>query len=117
MSSIKKKIILIMQKNKENYLQKRLKDKKFREGFEKELFSVLISEKLAKIRHEAHLTQEQVARKMHTKKSVISRYESGNYTGFTIGKLLEFAKVCGKRIEFDFVDQGKNRSNFVRRFK
>ena len=93
----------------ETYLEKRLKDKKFRELFEKEYTNVLISEKLAKMRLEAHLTQAQLARKIHTKKSAISRYESGKYSGFSMPTLLKLAHACGKEIKIDFVSCKKKR--------
>ena len=94
---------------KETYLEKRLKDRKFREIFEKEYINVLISEKLAKMRHDANLTQGQLAKKVHTTKSAISRYESGKYSGFSIPLLEKIAKACGREIKIDFPPKKKRR--------
>jgi HTH-type transcriptional regulator/antitoxin HipB len=91
------------------YLEKRLKDKKFRKLFEQEYINVVISEKLAKMRLESHLTQAQLARKIHTKKSAISRYESGKYSGFSMPTLLKLANACGKEMKIDFVSHKKRR--------
>jgi DNA-binding XRE family transcriptional regulator len=50
---------------------------KKRDGFEKRAQYFVISEMLKEARHEAQLTQEQLAKKVGTKKSYISRLENG----------------------------------------
>ncbi|MFC1480052.1 helix-turn-helix transcriptional regulator [Candidatus Omnitrophota bacterium] len=89
-------------KRAKTYLEKRLQDKKFREGFISEYQQALLSEKLAKMRHEAHLTQADLAKKLHTTKSVISRYESGRYSGYSVITLLKIAHACGRDINIEF---------------
>ena len=49
-----------------------------RESFEKKARYFIISESLKAARREAKLTQEQLAEKVGTKKSYISRLENGN---------------------------------------
>ncbi|MCK5013666.1 MAG: helix-turn-helix domain-containing protein [Candidatus Omnitrophica bacterium] len=39
------------------------------------------------MRHKAYLTQEQLAKRIHTTKSAISRYESNNYEGYSLSLL------------------------------
>ena len=48
-----------------------------RDAFEQKAQYFVISEMLKDARHEAHLTQEQLAAKIGTKKSYISRVENG----------------------------------------
>ena len=50
---------------------------KKRDAFEEKAQYFVISEMLKEGRHEAHLTQEQLADKVGTKKSYISRLENG----------------------------------------
>ena len=94
-------------KKRMTYLEKRLEDPKFREGFERELVYASISEKLAKRRYQAKMTQDQVAKKMHTTKSVISRLESGTYRGFSVTTLSKYAKAVGAEIKFNLVTPKK----------
>lgn len=51
---------------------------KRRDKFEKKAQYFVISEMLKDARHEANMTQEQLAEKVGTKKSYISRLENGN---------------------------------------
>lgn len=90
-------------KKTKTYFDVLMKDKKFREAFEKEYLKVLISEKIAKLRKEAKLTQEALARKIHTTKSAISRYESADYSGYTISLLQKIARACNAEVDIKFV--------------
>ncbi len=85
------------------YMDKLMEDEKFREEFEEEYSRLLISEKLAKLRKSAHLTQEALAEKIHTTKSAISRYESASYRRYSISLLERIAHACGAEIEIRFV--------------
>ncbi len=88
------------------YLDVLMKDKKFKEAFEKEYTKLLISERIAKLRKEARLTQEALARKIHTTKSAISRYESAEYSGYTISLLQKIARACNAKVDIRFVHGG-----------
>lgn len=93
-------------KKPKTYFDKLMKDKKFREAFEKEYIKVLISERIAKLRKEANLTQEALAKKIHTTKSAISRYESDSYSGYTISLLQKIARACNADIDVRFLQRG-----------
>ena len=80
-----------------------LEDKNFRERFEREYKNLIVSEKIAKLRQKAHLTQEQLAEKVHTTKSAISRYESNNYQGYSVSLLQKIASACGADLRISFV--------------
>ena len=90
-------------KNPKTYLDVLMKDDKFREAFEKEYTKLLISEKIAKLRKEANLTQEVLAEKIHTTKSAISRYESASYSGYSISLLQKIAYACGAKVDVKFI--------------
>ena len=84
------------------YADKLLADKKFREEFEREYKNLVISEKIAQLRHQARLTQEELAQRIHTTKSAISRYESNNYQGYSVSLLQKIAPACGADLRISF---------------
>ena len=89
-------------KRDRTYMDELLKDKKFRIRFESEYQQLLISEKISKLRKTAHLSQAALAKKIHTTKSAISRYESGNYSGYTVSLLNKIATACNARLKIKF---------------
>jgi len=85
------------------YSDKLLEDKKFKEDLEQEYKNLVISEKIAELRRQAHLTQEQLAQRVRTTKSAISRYESNNYEGYSISLLQKIATACGADLSVRFI--------------
>ena len=73
-----------------------------RDGFEKKAQYFVISEILKQARKEANMTQEQLADKVGTKKSYISRLENGkcDIQLSTLYKIFEFG--LGKRVNLLF---------------
>jgi ribosome-binding protein aMBF1 (putative translation factor) len=62
--------------------------------------------RLIKARMEAGLTLDQVAEKMHTSRSNLSRLESTSYLNLHSPKLStieHYAEACGKHLKIDFV--------------
>ena len=93
-----------MKNNKvRTYADKLLEDKAFREKFEQEYKNLVISEKIAELRYKAHLTQEELAKRVHTTKSAISRYESNEYQGYSVSLLQKIASACGADLRISFV--------------
>ena len=73
---------------------------KKRDEFEEKAQYFVISEMLKDARRDAHLTQEQLAKKVGTKKSYISRLENGN-CDIQLSTLYRiFEDGLGKRISF-----------------
>ena len=98
------KEVFIMKPNKiKTYADKLLKDNRFKEEFEVEYKNLIISEKIAEMRHKAQLTQEQLAQKIHTTKSAISRYENNEYKGYSLSLLQKIASACGADLRVSFV--------------
>ncbi len=85
------------------YADKLLSNKKFKEAFDQEYKNLIISEKIAKLRHKANLTQEELARKVKTTKSAISRYENNAYKGYSVSLLQKIAAACGADLNITFV--------------
>lgn len=85
----------------ESLKEKLLQDEEFKEEYEKlrpryELISLII-----KTRLEQNLTQEELAKRIGTKKSNISRLESGNYNP-SLDFIIKVADAFGKRVKLDF---------------
>lgn len=93
-----------MRKTKiKTYIDKLMDDKEFRVKFNKEYQNLLISEQIAQLRHSAHLTQERLAKRIHTTKSAVSRYESANYRNYSVSLLNRIASACGAELKIMFL--------------
>ena len=90
-----------MRKTK-TYMDKLMKNKEFREKFDKEYRNLCIGEKIAEIRHQAKLTQGALAERTHTTKSAISRYENSDYKSYSMPLLNRIAEACGTVLQIDF---------------
>ena len=93
------------------YMDELMQDKKFKKLFDEEYQKLLISEKIAKLRKSSHLTQQTLARRIHTTKSAISRYESAGYRGYSITILFKIARACGADLKVNFVPRKKTKSH------
>lgn len=85
----------------ESLKEKLLQDEEFRDEYERlrpryELISLII-----KTRLEQNLTQEELAQRIGTKKSNISRLESGNYNP-SLDFIIKVAEAFGKKVRLDF---------------
>ncbi|MDD5209848.1 MAG: helix-turn-helix transcriptional regulator [Elusimicrobiales bacterium] len=73
-----------------------------RGAYERGVERLLIAHKIADLRERAHMTQAELAKKLHTKQQVISRLEQDKYKP-SYNTLEKIARVFGKRIEINFV--------------
>lgn len=93
-----------MKKRKvKTYLNTLMADRGFKEKFEKEYQKLAISEQLAQLRKNAHLTQSALAKRIHTTKSAISRYESAAYDRYSIFLLKKIACACNSDLKVMFL--------------
>ncbi|MFO8010560.1 MAG: helix-turn-helix transcriptional regulator [Dehalococcoidia bacterium] len=83
----------------QKYIMKRKKaDPEFEDGFDAGYESFRIGAILRQAREEAGLTQEQIARKLNTKKSAISRMEN-HAEDIRLSTLEKFAEALGKKMD------------------
>ncbi|MBU0693604.1 MAG: helix-turn-helix domain-containing protein [Candidatus Omnitrophica bacterium] len=102
-----------MRKTK-TYMDKLMGGKEFRRRFDEEYQNLCIGEQIARARHHAHLTQAALAKRIHTTKSAISRYESVDYNGYGLPLLNKIAKACGTDLRIVFTaKRTKNNSRAV----
>ena len=85
------------------YIEKRKKsDPAFAKNFDEGYQEFKIGEMLKMARKETGLTQEDVAKAMHTKKSAISRIEN-HAQDIKLSTLQAFAQVMGKALKIELV--------------
>jgi len=99
-------------KKTKTYLDKLMENREFREKFDKEYRNLYIGEHIARIRHQANLTQDALAKRTHTTKSAISRYENSDYKSYSMPLLNRIAEACGAVLKIDFVPKGKKVKGF-----
>ncbi len=73
-------------------------DSEFNEGFEEGYQSFKIGALLRQAREDSGLTQEEIAERLNTKKSAISRIEN-HAEDIKLSTLEKFASVLGRKIE------------------
>jgi len=71
--------------------------------------SAQVSRLLFELRSRAGLTQQELADKVGTSHSVISRIEADDYQGHSLALLRRVASALGKRVEIRFLDEKRVR--------
>jgi ribosome-binding protein aMBF1 (putative translation factor) len=85
----------------EKYVSKRKKaDKKFAKGFDEGYENFKIGVLLRQARENEGLTQEEIARRLKTKKSAISRIEN-HAEDIRLSTLRRYAEALGKEIKLE----------------
>ena len=96
-----------MKKGKVRTFQSRLrediKDPEFKAHYEEEKQALMLAIKIAELRENKGLSQQQLAKLMGTSQQAISRIESGEYEGFTLKTLEKIAGSTGMRVKIEFV--------------
>lgn len=83
-------------------LEEDLKSPEFRRHYEKERKSLQIAYQIAKLRRRSGLSQKDFAKRVGTTQQVISRLESGAYTGYTLKTLERVAKAANTEVVISF---------------
>lgn len=73
----------------------------YKEASEKFDQEYAIAEVLHKARLHAHLSQKDIAKRMKTTQSVISRMESG--ANISVAKLQKYAEACGAKLHINIL--------------
>lgn len=72
---------------------------------EQEKIRLAIAQKIYELRTKANLTQHELARRIGTKQSVISRLEDADYDGYTLKILEKIAEAVHYQIRVEFIPQ------------
>jgi len=87
-----------------DFKEKALKDSEFKKAYDALEEEYELRRQLIKMRKKSGLTQEELAKKLKTKKSNISRLESFNAKSSPrILTLMEYAKATGHKMKIEFV--------------
>ncbi len=70
---------------------------------EEATLNALIAQALYDLRSQARLTQKQLAARVGTSHSVISRLEDSDYTGHSLGMLQRVCRAMGHRVQLRLV--------------
>ncbi len=83
--------------------KKWLKDPKVKAAYDTDKLEYNLAKKLISERLKAHLTQEEVAKRMNTTQSVIARLESGSQCP-SLKTISNYAKALGRHVEINFMN-------------
>jgi hypothetical protein len=82
-------------RKQKGWLNKKLENQKFHKGFQNEYAKLSIGEQIVRLRLMSGMTQAEVARKVGTTASAISRYENADYDRYEIQTLRKIVEACG----------------------
>ena len=84
-------------------LKNDLKSAEFRKAFDEEDVYASLAIQIAKIREKEHITQKELAKKLHTTQQTVSRLEDIHNKSYSVKTLIKLAKVFHKKIKIEFV--------------
>ncbi len=84
-------------------LREELKNKSFKKAFDDEDFYARLAIQIAKLREEQGISQQELAKRLHTSQQMVSRLEDINNRSFTLGTLIKLARAFHKKLDIEFV--------------
>jgi len=84
-------------------LKEDLKNPEFREAFDEEEIYTSLAIQIAKIRREKNLTQQKLAKRLHTTQQTVSRLENVHNKSYSLETLIKLAHVLGKQVKIELV--------------
>ena len=90
---------------KKSIFDKKMEDSEFRAVYEEVAVKLSIGEKIAELRHKRKMTQAELAKKVHTSRTAIARYESGKYDNYNLRTLKRIANALGTNLKITFASR------------
>ena len=87
---------------KKSIFDKKMENAGFKAVYDKMSAQMSIGEQIAELRHKAKMSQMELARKVHTSRTAIARYESGEYDRYNLSTLTRIAKALNSRLNVSF---------------
>jgi len=87
---------------KKSIFDKKMEDKKFKILYEEVSAKMSIGEQIAELRHRAKMSQLELAQRVHTSRTAIARYESGEYDKYNLSTLAKIAKALHRKLTISF---------------
>lgn len=86
-----------------DYLKKELKNKEFKKAFKEEEVYVSLAIQTAKIRQDKGITQEELAKRLHTTQQTVSRLENIYNRSYSLKTLIRLARALDKGLKVEFI--------------
>ena len=83
---------------KKSIFDKKMENQKFKAVYDEVSAKMTIGEQIAELRHRARMSQLELARKVHTSRTAIARYESGDYDKYNVSTLARIAKALHRKL-------------------
>ena len=77
-------------------LTQKMENQKFKAVYDEISAKMSVGEQIAELRHKAKMSQLELANKIHTSRTAIARYESGNYNNYNVSTLSKIAGALHK---------------------
>lgn len=87
-------------------------DPKRQQAFEEEMANREVAHQIYELRQKADLSQAELARRIGTTQSVISRLEDADYEGHSLAMLNRIAAAVERRVEIRFVPRRRPQPAF-----
>jgi len=87
---------------KKSIFDKKMENPKFKAVYNEISAKMSIGEQIAELRHKARMSQLELAKKVHTSRTAIARYESGDYDKYNVGTLNKIARALHKNLKISF---------------
>ncbi len=87
---------------RKSIFNKKMENSKFKVVYDEVSARMSVGEQIAELRHKAKISQLDLAKKVHTSRSAIARYESGEYDSYNVGTLTRIARALHKRLKISF---------------
>jgi len=86
-----------------NYLKEELKDPEFKKAFDEEEVYASLAIQIAKIRQKEELTQQALAKRMHTTQQTVSRLEDVHNNKYSLRTLIKLASALDRKLKVELV--------------
>jgi DNA-binding XRE family transcriptional regulator len=86
-----------------DYLKEQLKNPAVREAYEEEGLFVELAIQVAHLRQKQGLTQQELAKRLHTSQQTVSRLESPKNGSLSLRTLVKLAHALGKEVKVQFI--------------
>jgi len=94
---------MAVEKMKKSIFEKEMEDPKFKAVYNEISLKLNIGEKISELRHKHKMTQLKLAKKVHSSRSAIARYESGKYNNYNIQTLSKIAKALDADLNISLI--------------
>ena len=88
---------------KKSIFDKEMENPRFKAVYDEIATELSIGEQIAKLRHEAKLSQLGLAKKVCTSRTAIARYESGNYDRYNVSTLMKIGRALHKKLKISYI--------------